>query len=344
MQKDRNFLGIWIPKNVYLNNKLSWLEKILLVEIESLDNERGCFASNDYFADFLGVTKTTISTSISKLKRLGFVEQVSFDGRTRVIKVIRSEFKKPDKLPIKKVKVRVEENLKHNKTINNTSNNTIIKDNKINNKKDFKLDLINVIELKNNQAWIESIAMHLKLSPHFLNNLLKEFIAEQILKDDDVKSLKEQKSHFLNWSKLQVAKNRKLNDAWGRSAPAVYNPKPNKPKKTQPDLTDKEKKDLHYNYLKENLILPYNNFVDSGAFKPINDFGSLISNELKKHGLLIADNNIISKTKTPKNKRGGLSNLLNNKSDNYNQSKIIKLSFEKMRYDGIKLENYYNEK
>ena len=63
MQKDRNFLGIWIPKNVYLNNKLSWLEKILLVEIESLDNERGCFASNDYFADFLGVTKTTISTS-----------------------------------------------------------------------------------------------------------------------------------------------------------------------------------------------------------------------------------------------------------------------------------------
>jgi hypothetical protein len=125
MNKDRNFLGVWIPKNVYLNTDLSWSDKILLVEIESLDNEKGCFASNDYFADFLGVTKTTISTSISKLKRLGFLEQVSFDGRTRVIKVISSEFKKKKRQSLKKPKGRTKENLIHNNTINNSTNNTI---------------------------------------------------------------------------------------------------------------------------------------------------------------------------------------------------------------------------
>ena len=125
MNKERNFLGVWIPKNIYLNQELSWSEKILLVEIESLDNENGCFASNDYFADFLGVTKTTISTSISKLKKLGFIEQVSFDGRTRVIKVISSEFKKTESQSLKKPKGRIKKNLNHNNTSNNTTINHI---------------------------------------------------------------------------------------------------------------------------------------------------------------------------------------------------------------------------
>tara|TARA_R100001163_G_C5066916_1_gene205631 strand:+ start:2096 stop:2746 length:651 start_codon:yes stop_codon:yes gene_type:complete len=119
--KDRNFLGVWIPKNIYLNKNLSWSEKILLVEIESLDNEDGCFASNDYFADFLGVTKTTVSISISKLKKLNFVKQVSFDGRKRVLKVVDSEFKKTQSQGLTHSNGSTLENLKHNKTINKTS-------------------------------------------------------------------------------------------------------------------------------------------------------------------------------------------------------------------------------
>jgi len=51
-KQDRDFKGIWIPKEVWLADELNYIQKLLLVEIDSLDNEKGCFASNDYFADF----------------------------------------------------------------------------------------------------------------------------------------------------------------------------------------------------------------------------------------------------------------------------------------------------
>ena len=42
----RDFKGIWISKEIWLSKDLSLMEKVLFVEIVSLDNERGCFASN----------------------------------------------------------------------------------------------------------------------------------------------------------------------------------------------------------------------------------------------------------------------------------------------------------
>ena len=48
----RDFKGIWIPKKIYLAEGLSWTEKILLVEVDSLDKGKGCFASNKYFSEF----------------------------------------------------------------------------------------------------------------------------------------------------------------------------------------------------------------------------------------------------------------------------------------------------
>ena len=126
VKETRQFLGIWIPRDIYLNNELNWTDKILVVEINSLDNERGCFASNDYFAEFLSVSTTTISTSISKLKNLGLIEQVSFDGRTRILKAAIKQIENP---PLTKFKSSRKENLKHNKTNNKTSIKTINKSN-----------------------------------------------------------------------------------------------------------------------------------------------------------------------------------------------------------------------
>lgn len=70
---DRDFKGIWIPKEIYLNEELNWTEKILLVEIDSLSNINGCFASNDHFAKHLNVSKDRISKIISKLVKLGYI-------------------------------------------------------------------------------------------------------------------------------------------------------------------------------------------------------------------------------------------------------------------------------
>ncbi|MFW6311529.1 MAG: helix-turn-helix domain-containing protein [Nanoarchaeota archaeon] len=83
---NRDFKGVWIPKEIYLDDNLNWTEKILLIEIDSLDNEKGCYASNKYFADFIGKSKNWVSQCISKLKKDGYIYQEDFDGRTRILR------------------------------------------------------------------------------------------------------------------------------------------------------------------------------------------------------------------------------------------------------------------
>ncbi len=93
----RDFKGIWIPKEIWLNKDFLCSEKCLWSEIDSLyDQDRGgCYASNEYLAEFLNLKERRVREMISKLKSLGWLEQVSFDGRTRVLKAVtpRPDFK-----------------------------------------------------------------------------------------------------------------------------------------------------------------------------------------------------------------------------------------------------------
>lgn len=92
-EKERDFTGVWIPREIYLRKDLSWSEKILLIEIDSFSkNEEGCFASNEYFAQFLGIHAVNISKMISKLKDLRLIEQVKYDGRRRFLKSCPQNF------------------------------------------------------------------------------------------------------------------------------------------------------------------------------------------------------------------------------------------------------------
>ena len=90
--KGRDFKGIWIPKEIWLNKDLKLIEKIFLVEIDSLDNEVGCFASNKYFAEFFNISKGRCSQIISKLQEKELI-LIAFerDGKlivSRKIKVV----------------------------------------------------------------------------------------------------------------------------------------------------------------------------------------------------------------------------------------------------------------
>lgn len=87
--ENRDFKGVWIPKEIYLNKELSWSEKILLIEINSLDNneEKGCFASNKYLSEFIGISESSMANMISKLKAQNYIFQVFFDGRNRGLRV-----------------------------------------------------------------------------------------------------------------------------------------------------------------------------------------------------------------------------------------------------------------
>lgn len=72
---ERDFKGIWIPRNIWLDENLNWTEKLLMVEIDSLSSlDNGCFATNDYFSKFFGLSKDRISKLVSSLKNKGYVE------------------------------------------------------------------------------------------------------------------------------------------------------------------------------------------------------------------------------------------------------------------------------
>ena len=98
---NRDFKGIWIPKNIWLSTELSALEKVLLAEIESLDGGEGCIATNQYFASFLGVSKSWVSKLISGLEKKKFVtlELVYKRGKKEI-----------DKRIIRRIPIELEDN------------------------------------------------------------------------------------------------------------------------------------------------------------------------------------------------------------------------------------------
>ena len=127
MKENRDFKGVWIPKEVWLNKDLSIIEKCLLVEIDSLDNgEKGCFASNEYLATFFNLSESRMANIISDLKKRGFINQIYFDGRLRGLRIVKSEvwFTENGKAEYPKTVKQNTRKREHNNTMNKTTNNT----------------------------------------------------------------------------------------------------------------------------------------------------------------------------------------------------------------------------
>lgn len=124
-ETNRDFKGVWIPRTVWLDDKLNALDKIILTEIDSLDmGEDGCWASNKYIADFCQCSETKVSTAISKLIERGYLYVKSFDGRQRVLKSRLSNFERQDLI----ICNADSQDLKQSNTYNNTKNKTSKKD------------------------------------------------------------------------------------------------------------------------------------------------------------------------------------------------------------------------
>lgn len=85
--QERAFKGVWIPKEIWLDTNLSALDKAIYAEIDSLSTENGCYASNGYLAEFCQCSEVKVSRAISTLRKLGYIELASFNGRQRVLKV-----------------------------------------------------------------------------------------------------------------------------------------------------------------------------------------------------------------------------------------------------------------
>ncbi|AZM95862.1 helix-turn-helix domain-containing protein [Vreelandella venusta] len=74
MTEERAFRGVWIPAEIWLNRELSLQEKVMLIEIDSLQHpQKGCFKSNKKLAEFFGLSPNRVSEVISSLKKKGWV-------------------------------------------------------------------------------------------------------------------------------------------------------------------------------------------------------------------------------------------------------------------------------
>lgn len=82
---ERDFKGIWIPKEIWLDEKLTVLDKVILMEIDSFDSGDGCWAGNDYLAEFCQCSERKVTEAVAKLIKLGYVRVLRFDGRRRFL-------------------------------------------------------------------------------------------------------------------------------------------------------------------------------------------------------------------------------------------------------------------
>ena len=75
MNNERNFKGVWVPKEIWLSRELTPLEKLYLVEIDSLDDEiNGCYATNKHFEMMFGQKSANVTRIITNLKEKGWID------------------------------------------------------------------------------------------------------------------------------------------------------------------------------------------------------------------------------------------------------------------------------
>ncbi len=86
----RDFIGIWIPKEIWLNPNISMSAKCLWAEIRSLYKQEvgGCYASEAYLSEFMGIQRRRFYELIQELTENGLLEKVSCDGRRTIRKAL----------------------------------------------------------------------------------------------------------------------------------------------------------------------------------------------------------------------------------------------------------------
>jgi hypothetical protein len=80
------FSGVFIPREVLLDSDLTASAKLIFAIIQSLDNDKGCFASNEYIGNMLGLSESSVRSSIAELERKHYVTRFVDGECNRTIK------------------------------------------------------------------------------------------------------------------------------------------------------------------------------------------------------------------------------------------------------------------
>lgn len=83
-EQERGFTGFWIPVDIINAENLTWQQRLIWAEIQSLQKGRlgKCIASNDHFMAVFGIGEGTVKNAMTELKRHGWIRW-THDGTTR---------------------------------------------------------------------------------------------------------------------------------------------------------------------------------------------------------------------------------------------------------------------
>src|SRR5687768_8411086 len=92
MKFEKGLFTYFAPE-VLKDENLNATERMIFSLIAFLDNEKGCYASNNFIGDFANCSVGTVSKAVSKLSLLGYITNEVSKGGTSVRRV-NDAFKK----------------------------------------------------------------------------------------------------------------------------------------------------------------------------------------------------------------------------------------------------------
>lgn len=195
--------GLWIPLEILQIKELNLLSKAIISMIINLDNENGCTANNQYFANMCGCSQVQVSLIIRFFETIEILKVEDGNSFKRKIKFNKIEnytvstFKN-FKGTLKNYKSKTFKNLKADNIYNiyNIINNIYLEKEK----EKEKMKIKNYQELKNaiKEDYLYKVASIYKLNKNTIYSLLDAFV--NINKDKKSNEFKFCQ-HFENWLK-----------------------------------------------------------------------------------------------------------------------------------------------
>ena len=187
IEPKRQFTGVWLPKKLLLDERLTAADKILYAEIASF-GEKGCWKKSEELQQLCGVGRDGLQAACKRLREAGYIIERRMYGRiVRTLAVYSTTVKSHQS---EKSVVQEQDNPVVHK--DNTKDNTIDNINSEVSKK--LLDLLN-----------EKTKRNFRILPRGYKETLKRFSLEEISKALDVlveddwhsKKINELKSDYL---------------------------------------------------------------------------------------------------------------------------------------------------
>jgi len=225
---ERDFKGVWIEKSRWLDENLTKMEMLFVVEVESLDNENGCFATNEYFSSFFRISASRCIRIISSLEAKGYIKRYiiykegSKQIKKRILKVVTPPGENAStllaKTPVpswRKRQYPPGENARYNNTVNNTVNNTIKKKEK---EKESSLDKSSSLTEKIANALPVTTPSVDKSTSRRSHLFLKHDSERLVIEEQTQSSLKNKSIQLNDFKNKQTNKTNKTNRSFKKEA------------------------------------------------------------------------------------------------------------------------------